>query len=609
MIVHKYGPAVDVRFDGTVDDIAHQLRTRLTQALTTAAASLPGGRLFGPLAGPAVKVAERRLLRPDAPAEHLQGHLAPANPDRPAAGFTVVAGGALAPHHVPAAQTSELAALLGLRDTTLALLTAEAADATDTPQLAGLRAELNTRYDRYHNAHGPINRVTVRRTGRLDPDTGAQKMARVRPPQGGFRADPHAPAVYALEVFDAAAGTASKASIMNGRVIAPRAPRLGADTHADALAICLDTHGDVRLPEIARLLGTDLNAARVALTGLVFDDPQQPGRLLTAPEYLSGNVRVKLRAAEHAAQTVQCAVDVPEPPADTAGEGPARPGPDWQVNIAALRQVLPVDVTPAEIDARLGASWISAEVIAQFLDEILQDPSVQVENPGGSVWAVKGVRYSVLATSTYGTTRMPAVDLAQAVLEQRPIRIIDELEDGRRVLNLTETVAAQEKAGVLHEAFADWLWTDPDRAEQLARLYNDTFNAIVLRRYDGSDAAGTVQQLPGLAVTFAPRDSDGQAAAASVEPARSRLTVRTLVSSRTAIRRAEHPRRVSRATASRRSCGSSGTRSPLIARSIAISSRSGPSIAATSASPPAGSSSASPSSRSWSTQACDDRQP
>ena len=362
--------------------------------------------------------------------------------------------------------------------------------------------------------YGPINRVATRRTGRVDPDTGVERLARIRPPQGGFRSDPHAPAVYALEHYDATLGAATKATIMQGRVIAPRAPRLGADTAADAVAICLDTCGEVRLDEVARLLGQDQASTRTALRGLVFADPEQPGRLVPAPEYLSGNVRAKLRTAEQAATHASEQVAAGDPhPLDPGAPGGQEP--DWQVNVDALRSVVPADLGPAEIDARLGASWIGADVVAAFLREVLADPSVQVENPGGSVWAVKGVRYSVLAASTYGTGRLPAPDLAQAVLEQRQIRITDELPDGRRVLNLTDTVAAQEKAAVLGEAFADWLWADPDRATRLARVYNDTFNAIVLRSYDGVG-----QQLPGLAVTFTPLAHQRAAVARMVsEPA------------------------------------------------------------------------------------------
>lgn len=464
--VGQFGPEATVDYAGDQEHVAGGLHARLQGALASYADTRP---VFGP---PAPAEAERLALA-DAPAHLVDGHLAVDG----RGGFTVVQDGRLVPHQVPASQARELTALLGLRDSVVALLAAEAATLDDTEEIAGLRAQLNTRYADYVARFGPINRISHRPTGRTDPDTGQPKLARIRPPQGGFRADPHSPAVYALEVYDEELNTAEKASIFSQRVVAPRVPRLGADTPEDALAICLDTHGRVDLAEIARLLGRTEDQALADLQGLVFADPAQSGVLVPAAEYLSGNVRIKLAQARTAAEKA----------------GDER----WQANIAALEQVIPTDLTPAEIAVRLGAAWIPAKVVEQFLTELLDDTSVRVENPGGAVWAVRGNRHSVLASSTYGTERVSAIDLVADCLEQRPIRVTDELEDGRRVLNLTETVAAQEKADELQEAFADWLWADPDRARDLSRAYNDRFNAIVLRSYDGQE-----REFPGLAVSI-----------------------------------------------------------------------------------------------------------
>jgi len=215
-------------------------------------------------------------------------------------------------------------------------------------------------------------------------------VARVTPPQGGFRGDPYAPLVYALEEFDPAGQRAAKAAIFTRRVVAPRHPPLGADTAADALAICLDIHGEARLDQIARLLGITQDQARDELGTLVFDDPQTR-RLVPAAEYLSGNVREKLRAANRA----------------------AREGPRFAVNAAELRQVIPADLSPGQIDARLGAVWISARYVEQFLRGTLDDPALRVEHPGGQIWAIRGNTASVLASSTWGTERYPAPQLAQ----------------------------------------------------------------------------------------------------------------------------------------------------------------------------------------------------
>jgi N12 class adenine-specific DNA methylase len=418
-----------------------------------------------------------RAGTPPAPqGERLTGHIE-ASADGT---FTRLAQGTAEPLAVPISQAAELRALLTLRDTAAALLEAEAACPEDTPDTERLRGQLSRLYDGYVQAYGPLNRFSVRRTGRVDPVTGGPALARVRPPQGGFRADPLAPLVYALEEFDPVGQRAAKAAIFTQRVIAPRAARLGADTPADALAICLDTCGEVRLGQIARLLGVPPEQTRRDLGTLVFDDPET-GQLLSAAEYLSGNIRTRLSAAEAAA---------------------AR-DPRFAVNAAGLRKVLPADLAPGEIDARLGAAWIEASRISQFLREILDDDTAEAEHPGGQVWAVRGRDHTVLATSTWGTPRYPAPHLAQAILEQRKIEVRDLVEtpDGeRRVLNLDATLAAQEKAVALGERFSEWVWEDPARAASLARAYNDKFNNLVLRSYDGARLS-----LPGLAVTFRPR--------------------------------------------------------------------------------------------------------
>jgi N12 class adenine-specific DNA methylase len=409
--------------------------------------------------------------------------------------FTRAEDGAEVRHEVPGTQAAELRQLLGLRDTIRGLLDAEAASGEDDSRTERLRAELNRRYDAYVQSYGPLNRYALRRTGRTDPVSGEPVLARVQPLRGGFREDPFAQVVHALEEFDPVGQRAAKAAVFRERVVAPRTPRLGADTPADALAICLDTCGEARLAEIARLLGTSEADARARLGTLAFDDPQS-GRLVPAAEYLSGSVRDKLRAAEQAA-------------ADDSR---------YALNVTELRQVVPRNLTPGEIEARLGASWIGAAYVEQFLRETLDDPGVRVEHPGGQVWAVRGSGHSVLATSTWGTLRYPAPALAQAVLEQRKIEVRDMIRtpDGERsVLNLDATLAAQEKAAELAERFSAWAWENPGRARELAGTYNERFNNIALRNYDQAQLS-----LPGLAATFQPRPHQVAAVARMIgEPA------------------------------------------------------------------------------------------
>jgi len=391
--------------------------------------------------------------------------------------FTKVTDGQATPCPVSRSQAAELRQLLGLRDTVTALLDAEAASLDDTPELDELRQDLGRRYDTYFRAYGPVNRFSWRHTGRADRGTGEEKMARIRPPQGGFRTDPFAPVVQALEEFDPVSQRAVKAAIFTRRVVAPRNPRLGADTPADALAICLDVCGEVRLTGIARLLGVDEEQARQELGTLVFDDPST-GQLVAAAEYLSGNVRDKIRAARKAAED----------------------DPRFSVNVEELGKVIPADLTAAEIGARLGAAWIDTSVVRRFLREILDDPSLKVEHPGGPVWTVKGNRGTILATSTWGTTRYPAPQLAQAILEQRRIEVRDRIGDDAWVLNMDETLAAQGKAAELGQRFSEWAWEDPARARDLAAAYNEKFNSLVLRNYDDAQLS-----LPGLALNFEPR--------------------------------------------------------------------------------------------------------
>ena len=381
---------------------------------------------------------------------------------------------------VPGTQASELRALLALRDLTASLLTAEAQSVDDTDEIRELRDLLNRRYDSYHDRFGAINRCSWHPTGRVD-EAGEPVMSVRRPPvMRVFRADPHSPAVMALEEYDATTDSASKTAIMRGRVVAPRAPRLGADNPSDALAICIDTHGRVDLEEIATLLGVDDAEARTQLRGLVYADPAEGGKLVTAAAYLSGDVRAKLSAAESAAD---------EDP-ETYGE-----------NVEPLRAVIPEDLGPAEIDARLGAAWIDADDIETFLREVLRDNSITVERGPGSEWKVTGGNRGVASIEEFGTERVPAPRIAQALLRQSAIRVYDPDENGdARIFNPAATEAANEKAEQLNERFSEWVWENPARAQRLSAEYNRRFNCLVVRRYDT-----TAMSLPGLSRTYSPR--------------------------------------------------------------------------------------------------------
>ena len=406
--------------------------------------------------------------------------------------FLVVASGALArvvegaarPYEArPARDAVELRSLIRLRDAMGRLLDLEAAGADDAA-CDRARDALNRCYDDYHARYGALNRFKEVRTGRVDPGTGGAQLRRVFPAMGGFRRDPDYRCVLALELFDPESQRAAKAAVFSTRVINRREPRRGADTAQDALAICLDELGRVDLGVIASLLGTDVDAARAELGALVWQDPVSSA-LLTAQAYLSGDVRAKLAEAEAAA-----AAD-----------------PRWQANVEALRSVLPVDVPPSDIDARLGATWIPAGDVEAFAAEVLACPSLRAEySAAAASWALRvdnpAERHSVLATSQWGTARVDAVRLLGLCLEQAPVAVYDEEHiDGRdvRVLNTAETLAAREKQEALERRFAAWVWEDPARASRLAADYNRRFNSVVTARYDGAHLS-----LPGLAATFSP---------------------------------------------------------------------------------------------------------
>ena len=445
-------------------------------------------RPSGDLSGVASQLAARLAARPvtvaprEVPAgetDRFDGTLR-ANDD---GSFSVLRDGSWQSWPCPATQAGELRDLLGLRDTVAALLDAEASSPEDTPAITGLRAELNRRYDAYATAYGPVNRTGWKRTGKTDEE-GHDVLARHRPPQGKFSEDPYAAAVYALEDFDPETGQAAKTVIFTKRVITTRQPPERASDPADAAAICLDRAGEIRLEDAARLLGSaSAGEARTALGELVYDEPGT-GRLVPAAEYLSGKVRAKLRDAEQA-----------------AGDDPR-----FEVNVAALRRALPPDLGPGEIDARLGASWIDPRYVQQGLREILEDPALMVEKGHGTAWTVTGSKTSVLATQVWGTEDKDAVSLAACLLEQRPVKVSPERSDRddtaqdkhqKRLQAAAATVTARAKADELNRRFGEWLWEDTERTADLVRTYNERFNSLVLRSYDGAQPA-----LPGLASWF-----------------------------------------------------------------------------------------------------------
>ncbi|WP_405027757.1 methyltransferase domain-containing protein [Mangrovibacter phragmitis] len=317
--------------------------------------------------------------------------------------FAVVEDGGEVPINVPRTQAGEVRALLELRDQARALIGAEAATLDDTADLDAARDRLATSWRTYVAAWGPINRYTLRSTGRVDPDTGEAIQSRVMPPAVRLvTRSTFGTVVAALEVFDDLTQTAEPASLLRHRLIVPRRPVEGVDSAADGLAVVLDRLGRVDVDEIARLMGVDRDQAIAELGDQVFQVPGPGEEWQTRAHYLSGNVREKLEAAQ--------AAEVAEP-----GR--------WSRQVVALEQVQPEPIGAGDITARLGAVWIPDTDHERFLSELLNDRhrQVKVVQLSGSDWEVRAPSWGVEATKEWGTDRMPAHRLMSALIAQRPI--------------------------------------------------------------------------------------------------------------------------------------------------------------------------------------------
>jgi N12 class adenine-specific DNA methylase len=415
-----------------------------------------------------------------------------------ASGFARMHGGLARPYQPRYRRDeAELRRLITLRDTARAALAVQVDGGTDEDLRAAQR-QLGEQYESYRRLYGSLNRYRQERTGRTDPETGEEIMRRTRPRMGGFRDDPDWPLVAALEVFDDETQQARPAAIFTDRVVSPPAERLGVDSAADALAASLDETGRVDLDRIAELLGTDTDAARRDLGELVYDDPAT-SETQPASRYLSANVRQKLEVARAAA---------------------ARE-PRWERNVAALEQVLPPQLEPSEITAGLGAPWIPASDVEAFCREML-GAEVEIERLSAlGHWTVAlraGRRASVSLSSEWGTARADAISLLDAGLNQRLYTVTDETENGRRVRNDAETIAARDKQDAIAARFAAWVWEDLDRAERLAGRYNEIFASTVVPAHDGSHLT-----LPGIAETFRPHPHQRDAVARIVTDGRALL--------------------------------------------------------------------------------------
>ena len=326
------------------------------------------------------------------------------------------------------------------------------------------QAKLNAAYDAFTAKYGLIN---DKKNARLFDDDSSYYL------------------LCSLENLDENRQLKSKADMFTKRTIRPERVVTSVDTPSEALAVSIGEHGKVDLPYMAKLLGTPGEYGRITteLSGVIFKDPaadadDPEAGWQTADEYLSGNVRDKLRMAQLAAES----------------------HPEFKVNVDALTKAQPKDLEASEIDVRLGATWLDPSIVQQFMMETFQPPyRIRYNNaitvrysPYTSEWRISNKSATgfgdIMATETYGTRRANAYKILEDTLNLRDSRVYDTIvEDGKekRVLNQNETTLAQQKQQAIKDAFAGWVWKDPQRRALLVKKYNELFNSTRPREYDG----------------------------------------------------------------------------------------------------------------------------
>jgi N12 class adenine-specific DNA methylase len=356
-----------------------------------------------------------------------------------------------------------LAALIGLRDRARRVLQSQN-EGWPEKHRQEARRELNWAYDRFTAHYGPINKTSF-------SETADGSVVRRMPNLVKFREDPDAMLVMSLEDYCEITGKATKAAIMRQDVVGKKPPVTRVASAEEGLLVSLDQRGGVDLAFISQLYGRPEAQVIAELGELIYRDPASR-EWQTADQYLSGNVRAKLREAEAS-------------------------GPDYQRNADALRAVQPEDVLPGDIDANLGAPFIPESDIQAFAAHLFQvEPNtIQVAHlPKDAVWSIDcgfSAQQSVASTADYGTPRANGTWLLELALNLKTPTVYDPdpNDPEKRVVNQEQTLAAREKQKIIKEKFKAWIFTDPDRTERLVRIYNDTYNNLRPRLFDGSHLA------------------------------------------------------------------------------------------------------------------------
>ena len=407
---------------------------------------------------------------PDIAEEEATRRTLPADPEVKNFSYTVVDGEVFYRENSVMTQVelsdtakSRVTGMVELRQIVNDLIQQQLEDYPDA-DIKATQERLNTAYDAFTAKYGLLN---DRKNGRL------------------FEQDSSYYLLCSLENLDEQGQLKSKAAMFTKRTIRPERTVTSVDTPSEALAVSIGEHGKVDLPYMAELLGTPGDYGRITteLSGVIFKDPaadpiNPEAGWQMADEYLSGDVRAKLWMAQFAAET----------------------NPEFAVNVDALTKAQPRKLEASEIDVRLGATWLDPDIIQKFMTETFQIPyylrhAVKVRySPYTAEWRVEGKtatgRSDIISSETYGTSRANAYKILEETLNLKDVRIYDTIEDAegkpKRVLNKRETMLAQQKQQVIKDAFANWVWQDPQRRIALVKQYNELFNSTRPREYDGS---------------------------------------------------------------------------------------------------------------------------
>ena len=368
----------------------------------------------------------------------------------------------MTPVEVSATAENRIKGMIAIRNSVRTLIELQTEDYPDS-EIKAEQERLNRLYDTFSGKYGLINS---------------------RANTSAFSQDSSFSLLSALEIIGEDGELERKADMFSKRTIKPHTPVTSVDTASEALAVSLGEKATIDMDYMMELSGKSENEIFEDLKGVIFLNPlyeygnSYEPKYLMADEYLSGNVREKLKIAKNSAELY------PE---------------DYKVNVEALQKVQPKDLTASEISVRLGATWLSPDDVQEFIFHLLETPryaqwNIKVHfSPFTSEWNIEGKSYdkgNVRAYNTYGTSRINAYKIIEETLNLKDVRIFDYIEDdeGRKkaVLNKKETAIAQSKQEMIKQEFQDWIWSDPERRERLCKSYNEKFNSVRPREYDGS---------------------------------------------------------------------------------------------------------------------------